>query len=405
MSLDMVKKLQEQIEAANAKIEELATDVAERKSKKEVPSAASASLTKELRSRAANLHLLSTITGRSVDSISGFEEVKEVAQRAIIPRLPGVAGATDVPEWLAEQFARDIIERVQVMADMEMMFPKYTMPANTEVFSIPQKTDNTKAYLIAPAAEAVESAIASGKVSFQTKRLITFSIVSDQANAETIVALLDVVKQDMAESLVKAMENAIINGDTTSSGGTNINGATVEADAKDQTKAFDGLRKYAAANTVTFSDVPTFANLVKMRKQMGNYGVNLDDLVYIVSPSTYYNLLQLDEVVTMDKYGAQATVVTGEVAKVGGVPVVVSEYVPENLTAAGIVDDVTPGTATVILLVNKKFFAVADRGSIGFEQDRSVRTTSDVFVAYRDIDFKRLYTSTETACIGLDVTV
>ncbi len=399
MSLDMVKKLNEKIEALQAEMEE---GFAERKSK--VDTAPSAELTKEIRKRASNLHLLSVITGKNVKDINGFDDVKEVAERAMIPRLPSaVSGATELPEWLGEQFANDLLERVQVLANAEALFPKYTMPANTEVFSIPQKTDNTKAYLIAPAAEAVESALTSGKVSFQTKRLITFAIVSDQANDETVLALLDVVKQDIAESLVKAMENAIINGDTATSG--NINGDTVGAEAKDQTKAFDGLRKLSTGNTVTFSGTPTYANIVKMRKQMGNYGVALNDLVYIVSPSTYFNLTLLPELLTMDKYGDKATVVTGEVAKLGGVPVIVSEYVGENLTAAGIVDDASPGTATVILLVNKRFFAVADRGSVGFEQDRSIRTTSDMFIGYRDVDFKKLYTSDQVSCLGLDVTV
>jgi len=397
--LDMVQKLTDKIEALQAEVD---AGFAERKTK--VDGILTAKLDTEVRKRASDLHLLSVITGKNVMEIAGFDDVKEVAERAMIPRLPSaVTGATELPNWLAEQFANDLLERVQVLANAEALFPKYTMPANTEVFSIPQKTDNTKAYLIAPAADAVESALTSGKVSFQTKRLITFAIVSDQASDETVLALLEVVKQDIAESLVKAMENAIINGDTATTG--NINGDAVGADAKDQTKAFDGLRKLSTGNTVTFGATPTYANIVKMRKQMGNYGVALDNLVYIVSPSTYFNLTLLPELLTMDKYGDRATVVTGEVAKLGGIPVIVSEYVGENLTAAGIVDDTTPGTASIILLVNKKFFAVADRGAVGFEQDRSIRTTSDMFIGYRDIDFKKLYSSTQVSCLGLDVRV
>jgi len=400
MSLDMVKKLTDKLEALQAEVD---AGFAERKSK--VETVITSEMDKEIRGKASDLHLLSVITGKNIADIKGFDDVKEIAERAMIPRLPSaVAGATDLPEWLGEQFANDLLERVQVLANAEALFPKYTMPANTEVFSIPQKTDNTKAYLIAPAADAVESALTSGKVSFQTKRLITFAIVSDQASDETVLALLEVVKQDIAESLVKAMENAIINGDTDATG-SNINGATVGADAKDQTKAFDGLRKLSTGNTVTFGGLPTYANIVKMRKQMGNYGVAMNNLVYIVSPSTYFNLTLIPELLTMDKYGDKATVFTGEVAKLGGVPVIVSEYVGENLTAAGIVDDASPGTATAILLVNTKFFAVADRGSVGFEQDRSIRTTSDMFIGYRDIDFKKLYNTNQVSCIGLDVTV
>lgn len=401
MSLDMVQKLQEQIDKMNSTMESMETSIAERKTKVDA-TVVTADFTKEVRGRAASMHLLSVITGKSLDNLDGFKDVIEA--RAMIPRLPGVAGATDLPEWLGEQFASEIIERVLVLANVEAIFPKYTMPENTEVFSIPQKTDNTKAYLIAPAAEAIESALTSGKVSFQTKRLMTFAMVSDQASDETVLALIELVKSDIAESLVKAMENALINGDTDATG-ANINGAAVGADATDQSKLFDGLRKLSAANTVTFSSAPTYAKMVQMRKQMGNYGVNLNDLTYIVSPSTYYNLTLLPELLTMDKYGPEATVFKGEVGKIGGVPVIVSEFVGENLKATGIVDDAVPGTATAIILVNKRFFAVADRGTVGFEQDRNIRSTTDMFVGYRDLNFQKLYTSDVVSCIGLDVTV
>lgn len=401
MSLDMVKKLQEQLDAMNVKME---AGLAERKTKTDT-AVTVVEVSKEIRGKAANLHLLSVITGRSVADVAGFDDVRLVAERAMIPRLPSdVSGTTELPEWLGEQFAADIIERVMVLANVEAIFPKYTMPANTEVFSIPQKTDNTKAYLIAPAADAIESALTSGKVSFQTKRLMTFAMVSDQASDETVVALIELVKADIAESLVKAMENALINGDTDATG-SNINGAAVGALATDQTKLFDGLRKLSTGNTVTFGSTPTYAKMVQMRKQMGNYGVNLADLIYIIAPSTYYNLTLLPELLTMDKYGAEATVFKGEVGKIGGVPVIVSEYVGENLTAAGIVDDGTPGITTAILLVNKRFFAVADRGTVGFEQDRNIRSTTDMFVGYRDINFQKLYTTDLVSVIGLDVTV
>ena len=105
----------------------------------------------------------------------------------------------------------------------------------------------------------------------------------------------------------------------------------------------------------------------------------------------------------MDKYGAEATVFKGEVGKIGGVPVIVSEYVGEDVTDAGIVDDITPGVLTSILLVNKRFFAVADRGTVGFEQDRNIRSTTDMFVGYRDINFQKLYTTDDVSVTGLNV--
>lgn len=391
MSLGKIKEMQDTIEALETRVSELA----ERKTK--VPTER-VEKTAKLAQRAADAYLLSKVRDVTIDQLSGFEDVKDYASRAIVP--------ADLPSWLKEEFSNDIYERMTLIANVEALFPKYTIPSNTESLSIPQKTSKTKAYLIAPSNEAIQSAITAAKVTFRAKRLITLSTISDQANDETVVALINIVKQDIAESLVYAMENAIINGDTNATA-ANINGATVGADANDQTKVFDGLRKITGvtnANTVDFGGAVAYASFLAMRKKMGKDGINQSDLVYVVSPSVYHQMIGLAEIQTVDKYGMAATVVTGEVAKIGAIPVIVSEFIPENLTAAGIYDGVTTNKS-VVLLVNRKYFAVADRGATGFEKDRSITATTDMFVGYRDVDFKPLLPNAEISVVGLNVSI
>jgi len=387
MALNTVKDLQDKIASLETRMGELA----DRKPKGE-PVAQKAD--KELTTRASSLYLLSRIKGVSADSIEGFADVKGYAKRAMVPQ--------DTPDWLAEQFAKDIYERMTLIADVESMFPKYTIPKNAESLSVPQKTSKTKAYLIQPSQDAIQSAITAAKVTFRAKRLITLAPLSDQADDETVVALINVIKQDIAESLVLAMENAIINGDTTAGAG-NINGGTVGGDATDQLRTFGGLRKITMdnGNTVDFGGSLTYNTVAGMRKLMGKDGVKQSELVYIVSPATYHQLVLLPEVQTVDKYGQNATVVTGEVAKIGAIPVVVSEFVPENLDDTGVYSDT--GDKTVILLVNKKYFAVADRGMAGFEQDRNVMSTTNIYVGYRDVDFNALLPNKEVSVLGYNI--
>lgn len=125
MSLSTIKALQDQVEALNTKMGEMA----ERKNK--VVTEPSKEMSKALSVRASNLFLLSRVRGVSADTIDGFEDVKEYATRAMVP--------ADTSDWLAEEFSKDIQERMTLLANVEAMFPKYTIPANVESLSIPQK--------------------------------------------------------------------------------------------------------------------------------------------------------------------------------------------------------------------------------------------------------------------------
>jgi hypothetical protein len=63
------------------------------------------------------------------------------------------------------------------------------------------------------------------------------------------------------------------------------------------------------------------------RKKMGKYGVDPNELAHILSINEYIDLLSDTAVFTLEKYGPNATILTGELAKVDNVPVIVSEAV------------------------------------------------------------------------------
>lgn len=320
----------------------------------------------------ANLHLKSILTGKPIESFSEFKDIASIVEKAITP--------SNITSWLAEEFSGQMLTKLEAELMVEPLFTKLTMPANRNQFSIPGRSTDTVAYLIAPGADAIESSIAAGKVTFATQRIKTLVSVTDQADQEAVVAVIDLVKQELVSSLARASEKSIIAGDT----------ATV--DANDVRKAFDGLLKIAvgAGNTVDGTGAISSTNILAGRKKLGVYGLNLADLAIIAPVKVAYDMLGLTEVMTVDKYGALATILTGEIAKIYGMPIVASAYLPENLDAAGAVDTVTPGTKTAVLIVNRRFFGVADRAAIGLEEERKAVSSSTLYVGYRDIDFKKL---------------
>jgi len=67
------------------------------------------------------------------------------------------------------------------------------------------------------------------------------------------------------------------------------------------------------------------ANLLAARISMGQWGMNPADLTVFLSQAAYYNLLDAAEVITVDKYGDNATIKSGELGKLFGMSLVVSD--------------------------------------------------------------------------------
>jgi HK97 family phage prohead protease len=83
-----------------------------------------------------------------------------------------------------------------------------------------------------------------------------------------------------------------------------------------------------AANDVATSGAAvdlSVANLLAARINMGQWGMNPADLTVFLSQAAYYNLLDAAEVITVDKYGDNATIKSGELGKLFGMSLVVSD--------------------------------------------------------------------------------
>ena len=327
------------------------------------------------RNKGADMHLQAIMMGIPITEMKGYKEVAAVIEKAIIP--------ADVSSWLAEEFSNQVLVDLELDLKIEALFPKITMPENRNTFSIPAVIDNVQAYLIAPGDDAVSSAIASAKVTFATSRIKTLIGVTDQADHETVTMMTELVKQRLVKQLAKASEDALINGDTT------------VPSANDPRKAFDGLLKMAldAGNTADCGGVaPTATLIMEGRTQLGIHGVNISDIAIICDFQTGFKLLELTEVTTVDKFGPQATIITGEIGKIWGIPIVISEYIRHDLDPDG-TDTIGSNSTTVMLFVNRNYFAVADRGAVTVETERQAVSSTNLFISFRDYDFKKTTTT------------
>ena len=88
-----------------------------------------------------------------------------------------------------------------------------------------------------------------------------------------------------------------------------------------------------------------------IRKSMGKWGVNPADLAYIIGVSSYMVLMSDSNLLTVDKFGPNATLLNGQIGSLYGVPVIVSEHVRENL------NDASPSTSRIAAAVRSQWLA------------------------------------------------
>ena len=146
-----------------------------------------------------------------------------------------------------------------------------------------------------------------------TKKLISQSYLGNETEEDAILPILPLIRESMVRSHARAIENAMLAGDD-ADGAFGTGGA-----------AFEGLlhlarndSDFTQSATAFATDTVTAADLLAMRKNMGKYGVNPNDVVYLVSQTTYYQLLEDAEFQDANLVGDIATKLSGEIGQVFG---------------------------------------------------------------------------------------
>ena len=146
-----------------------------------------------------------------------------------------------------------------------------------------------------------------------TKKLISQSYLGNETEEDAIMPILPLIRESMVRAHARGIENAILAGDD-ADGAYGTSGA-----------AFEGLlhlarndSDYTQSGTAFATDKIVASDLLEMRKNMGKYGVNPSEVVYIVSQRSYYELLEDAEFQDANLVGDMATKLSGEIGQVFG---------------------------------------------------------------------------------------
>jgi hypothetical protein len=172
----------------------------------------------------------------------------------------------------------------------------------------------------------------SQRVQVDAKKFVIHQMWSGEMEEDSIIPFIPFLRRQAALSVAHYADSLVLNGDTTNAGTGNIN--LDDADPADTKHylAFDGIRHAALVdNTGNASDVAgavTLAALNNLRALMidatrlvdWGHPINSGDLVYVSDPYTADKIAMLDEYLTVDKYGPQATILNGEAGRILGHP-------------------------------------------------------------------------------------
>ena len=278
-------------------------------------------------------------------------------------------------EWIHDQMLPMIERELQYQYSVAGLFDE--VPVNAETVLLPYLSAGFTPYLLGEVsgddpAQVPSSTATTAQRSFSVKTFGARAQISENASEDAILSVVDaIIRPELIRALGIGEEDAIINGDTGTHQDTglgswnpdNIFPSAPGGGSNDHRRAFVGLRARAAdvSNTTdrsTFSSATLRADLATVKGPKQGPGSN----VIIASGVSLIALMGLAEVVTIDKFGPQASIKTGEVARVYGRSVVESQMLTEDLNASGIYDGVTTTKTGLLQVSTGRFKRFSRRG-------------------------------------------
>ncbi|MEZ5167856.1 MAG: phage major capsid protein [Acidimicrobiales bacterium] len=334
---------------------------------------------------------------RAFSSAEGFEVAR--SHPLMRDRWTQIMRALDVDTvseggtWVPTGIGASLHELVRASGKIAPLFPRIDLPTNPWKWPI-EGVDATAYRVAEPATDTVTKMAAStpGTVAatFDAEIFGGRVLFSRSVEADSAVAMLPYVRGKLARVFVTAEERAILDGDAD---GTHQDSDAQSAGATDARSAWDGVRKKALAQTATNggNTAASVGALKTMRASMLKWGLDPADLAFIVGVSNYHDLVGDDAVVPVDKMGPNATILSGQLGSLWGVPIIVSEHVREDLNAAGIHDGITTNRSYA-LCVNRGEWAIGQRMATDIEVDDSIyrETFQRVMVAFQREDFQHI---------------
>ena len=306
-----------------------------------------------------NAHMLGVMTRKGWDT----DYARDIQEKAGINYT---ANAADIDQEVASLIEKEIQNELKVAAlfrEIPVNGAATVLPISVDVEPATFATNATSGNLENRGAS--DNSYKPKQVILNAYRLISSTFMDNEVDEQVLINLMPMLIEGVARAHGRAVENAILNGNSS---------------------APSGLADFAAEHVggrrdISDGDLVTATNLLNMRKEMGKYGLNPADVTYIVSSNSYYDLLSDSAFQTLDEVGSDLAIrVTGTIGAVFGSPVVVSEEFPADNTA---------GSEAAYAVYTRNYVVPRLRG-VQVEQDYEVMNQRRVIVATQSLGFEEI---------------
>jgi len=226
--------------------------------------------------------------------------------------------------------------------------------------------------------------------------------ITYELEERSIINVVSIVNEDMGMTLAEALEDALINGDTTMTASTNINlnDGTPATTAHGQTPlyiAWDGIRHaYMVDHTARKDDHGSGLSVVDFEAVIqlldNKFRTRKSNMLFILDTKTESAMRLLPELLTRDTSGDRMTMFTGAIPPMSGVDIYTSGFMPRTGTAGTISSAGSENGANVkggIGLVYAPFWQYGRQRNIMIEADKDIVAQTTVMVASVTHAFRR----------------
>lgn len=321
-------------------------------------------------------------------------------------------------EWIPDLWANQLWRRTRIENAVLGLLEKIDMPQDD--WTLPIEGDDPVVYRVPVATDDAQlnpagSTVTASKAGTSQVKLVAHKIGARvpwarEQQEDSIIPFVPEIRRKMLRAMEDAIEYCVLHADTTTGTG-NINkyDATVNATDKDVwLLGFDGIAHIPlvdnTGNAYDVNGAPTVAALRTVRRLLAPELLNaMNELVYVVEPVTATKLLDISEVLTMDKFGPRATVLTGQLAAFDSIPVVISAQLRQAAINGQISATPANNTKGRILLFHRPSFRFGYRRRVTLTVAQYPESDAAQLISFARIALTRF--NTDCAALGYNIAI
>ena len=224
---------------------------------------------------------------------------------------------------------------------------------------------------------------------------------------DAVIAVLPELRATLIRNAAEVLDDVVLNGDI-SDDATNINadGATAGSlsgsAGLDHYLVFDGLIHIPLVDNTNQRNNHNGAvsddMFNEVRAKLGKYGVRPSECAFVMDINSYIRSQSIENFRTIEKLGPNATLLTGQLGDIEGIPVIVSEQMLRADTDGKVTSGGNGTDTGRVLAVNRNMYRLGFKRELMIESERDIQKRQTVLVASMRVAFEgRIDNASDTA--------